>query len=221
MQGTTNMPARGGIAIWEDLAAVNPAVARTHVLLTQAAAVAPLAPAPDDACEASMRKDGDLFLLRRAALRRFVAAVVGGAPETVMIGRAQHGAPTLVALPGWRVSISARGDHAAFAVSTQPVGVDLERVGAPQEPAWNVLAKSERGALAALAPQARHVAFLELWTAKEAYLKARGVGLAREPAEIAASLGGDRFSIRDGGRIVASEAMRWRRGDALVACVVL
>ena len=215
------MPARGGIAFYEDLAAVDPGAAKTHVLLTRAAAIAPLAPTPEDAREAATRRDGDVFLLRRAALRRFVAAVTSREPEAVTVGRSAHGGPVLVAPAVLHVSIAARGDNAAFAVSSHPVGVDLEMIGAPVEPAWNVLAKSERGALAALAPQARHLAFLEMWTAKEAYLKARGIGLAREPAEIAASFGAADFSIRDGGRIVAAETMRWRRGDALVACVAL
>jgi len=37
----------------------------------------------------------------------------------------------------------------------------------------------------------RSIRFLQLWTSKEAYLKARRTGLRREPSEIAAEIGSD------------------------------
>lgn len=216
------MSARGGIAFWEDLAALDPTVAKTHVLVVERARAAALAPTSADSAEAAGRRDGDVFLVRRAALRALVAKVAGVAPASVAVSRDARGAPVLAAPGGLHVSISARGDWAALAVSDRPVGVDLEIIGPALEPAWNVLAKSERGALAALPAQDRHRAFLELWTAKEAYLKARGSGLAREPSEIAATFGADSFTIRDGGREVRLIAsLRIGLAEKLVACIVL
>lgn len=216
------MSARGGIAFWEVLAAIDPAAAATHVLVVARARAPALAPTPADLAEAAGRKDGGDFLVRRAALRALVAKTAGVAPELVAIGRDARGAPVLRAPSGLHVSISARGAWAAVAVSDRPVGVDLEIIGPALEPAWNVLAKSERGALAALSAQDRHRAFLELWTAKEAYLKARGIGLAREPSEIAATFGAATFTIRDGGREARLHTtLRRVLGGNLVACAVL
>jgi 4'-phosphopantetheinyl transferase len=60
------------------------------------------------------------------------------------------------------------------------VGVDAERLEeTPLEPALldAVLTPCERQRLAALSPEERQVAFLALWTLKEALGKAMGVGL--------------------------------------------
>lgn len=218
------MPAIGPIAFWGHPDAVDPAAAQTHVLVVSRGAVAPLAPSPDDMREAATRRDAALFLIRRAALRRLVARVADVAPDSVVVARALHnatGAPILAAPQGFHVSMSARGDGAALAVSRRPVGVDMELTGQAAAPAWNVLAPSERAALEGLPPSARPRAFLELWTAKEAYLKALGLGLSREPGDIAADFGGETFTIRDGGKAVGATTARKTLGDRLVACVVL
>ena len=120
--------------------------------------------------------------------RRFGCSV-----EVVTVGRAVAGAP-VVTVRGQVVpaSLSWRGDGLLIALAAGPVGVDIEPVGTAADPPWRVLAASERTALEAIAdPQARHLAFLRLWTAKEAVLKALGVGLRREPATVAVTLGPD------------------------------
>jgi 4'-phosphopantetheinyl transferase len=213
-----------GAAFWSDLDAVDPSLAGTHVLVVSRRAIASLAPTPDDMREAATRRDAVLFLMRRAALRRLVARVADVEPETVVVARALHnapGAPILAAPAGFHVSVSARGDCAALAVSRRPVGVDMELLGDAAAPALNVLAPSERDALAGLPAHARPRAFLELWTAKEAYLKALGLGLSREPGDIAADFGAETFRISDGGKAVAATTARKTLGDRLVACVVL
>src|SRR5206468_7955653 len=49
--------------------------------------------------------------------------------------------------------------------------------------------RAEVAALQGLAPADRPDAFLAIWTAKEAYVKARGVGLAEDPDGIEVGLG--------------------------------
>ena len=68
------------------------------------------------------------------------------------------------------------------------------------------------------AGQGAHEMFLRLWTAKEAYVKALGTGLAREPREIEIRRTGagacGAFEVFDCGRPVAA-ALAWT-GRALV-----
>lgn len=72
---------------------------------------------------------------------------------------------------------------------------DLERLGAR-------FSESERADLAAQPPEARRERFLEYWTLKESFAKARGVGL---------SLPLDQFSLR----LRAGEPIRIAFGPAI------
>ncbi|MDT2019912.1 4'-phosphopantetheinyl transferase superfamily protein [Methylocella sp. CPCC 101449] len=142
--------------------------------------------------------DRRYFRARRAALRALVAWQLGVTAETIEIAYDAAGAPRVVApvlhavLPGVLaapspfISVSARGSRALLAVSASPVGVDFEPDTTAQ-PILDVLHPHERAELATLDGAARDRRFLEIWTAKEAYLKALGDGLTRDPATIAVS----------------------------------
>ena len=95
----------------------------------------------------------------------------------------------------------------AVALAEAPVGVDIEPSRAI-EPPWSLLHPNERKALETLTSEARPDAFLRLWTAKEAYLKALGLGFARDPTKIAISLD---FSILDEETAPTILARGWRR----------
>jgi phosphopantetheinyl transferase len=165
---------------------------------------------------------------RRAALLAFCATHLKLSSRRLSLAHDALSAPLLLqdgATFAWRVSSSSRQNVALFGLSRERIGVDLELLPAP-EPAWNVLHEQERASLAAL-PEARQAeAFLSLWTAKEAYLKALGLGLRREPAEICVRWQGDAFSLTDRGQtVIAREARFWRETvgakTALCACVIL
>jgi 4'-phosphopantetheinyl transferase len=183
-----------------------------------------LAPTPRDLQEAPSRDPARrAFLRRRALSRRVVAARLGVAPESVEIGHAPSGAPRIVA-PGssLKISLSGRRDFCAVAMAEAPIGVDIEPSRAI-EPPWSLLHPNERKALEALTGEARADAFLRLWTAKEAYLKALGLGFAREPAMVAIGLD---FSILDEETAPTILTRGWRRfvlngEDFIAACVVL
>jgi 4'-phosphopantetheinyl transferase len=68
----------------------------------------------------------------------------------------------------------------AVARGTREVGLDLEpwRDDAPRELIDRFFAPAERARLAALPSAEQPRRFIELWVLKEAYLKARGVGIA-------------------------------------------
>jgi 4'-phosphopantetheinyl transferase len=123
------------------------------------------------------------FLARRAAVRHLTSASTGLAPEAIGLKRGTTGAlrfdPPIADLT---VSLSHRGPYAAMAFSRAPIGVDLESTGDFVHIPWNVLHHDEAAALEALPDDQRPLAFLRLWTVKEAYVKALGFGLSREPS---------------------------------------
>lgn len=175
----------------------------------------------------------DLGPARAALARRLAAWRAGVGEDAVSITHDERGAPRLRA-PGaaFSVSLAGRDDLVAAAVADGPVGVDIEPAGAAFDPPLNVLHPGERAALAA-AGRDSHDDFLRLWVAKEAYVKALGAGLTREPTEIEirppASFSfahSPDLAIFDLGRPVATALARAGRlalegRRVLVACVVL
>jgi 4'-phosphopantetheinyl transferase len=166
---------------------------------------------------------------RHEALLHFCARSLAVTPSRVALTFDAFGAPQLMldgALGEWRVSSASRGKTALFGLARRKIGVDLELLGEPLEPAWNVLHPREQQALRALRPNERHAAFLQLWTAKEAYLKALGLGLRREPSEFWVRPQDGAYQIFDReGQVPTQRANAWREkvgaDEALCACVVL
>ncbi|MGN6479427.1 4'-phosphopantetheinyl transferase family protein [Luteibacter sp.] len=121
--------------------------------------------------------DAPLF---RALLVAYAGA---GAPE---VARGEHGKPHFPGLfSRFGFSWSHSRDVALFAIGHGPpgfeLGVDVERVrprARSLELAQRFFAPSETAWLAELAPEQLLMGFLELWTAKEAVLKAQGGGLS-------------------------------------------
>lgn len=122
-----------------------------------------------------------------ARLRAFVACALDLDPEDIVIERVKGRAPVLVEPKdrGLYLSTSHRRQIAAMAVARSQVGVDVEIVDAPNEIPWNVLHPSEAAMLIRVDETARARSFARLWSLKEAYLKALGLGLSREPASFA------------------------------------
>lgn len=122
----------------------------------------------------------------RLPLRRLLAGYLDTAVDDVVLTEATHGRPELGGAHAGRLHFnwSHSGDLALVAIarSVQP-GIDLEhraRRGARdvQALAQRFFAPQEAQALAALPAEERPPAFLQLWTVKEAVLKAQGRGLA-------------------------------------------
>ena len=183
-----------------------------------------LAPTPSDLDDAG-RRSGEarrLFLARRAALRHLVGHQLELDAETVVIGYDGQGMPRVRAPRGGVfVSVSGRGPIAGLAVSSAPIGIDLEPLETEAAIPWAVLTAAERGLVEGLAERERAAAFLRHWTAKEAYLKACGTGLLRDPADVEVRWAeAGRFSIFDAGRLVAGQGAGLRcevRGSRVLA----
>ena len=171
------------------------------------AAVRHLGPEPpaldaDERSRASRMLDpvaGARFAAAHAALRDVLAARAGEAPEALRFTTGPQGKPALAAQLELPFNLSHAGGWALVAVGERaPVGVDVER---PRE-----RLESERLAERFFTErEARFVAerpaaFLELWTRKEALVKAVGAGLsvpldAFEATADAVAYGGRTWSL--------------------------
>jgi 4'-phosphopantetheinyl transferase len=124
------------------------------------------------------------YTIGRAALRFVLAARLGVAPHAVPIERDPRGRPRLPDASSPDFNVTHTGDAAMFGLVEAGgvrIGVDLERASRKVNDAGlarRVCTSREREALAALDEDARRLAFLRLWTCKEAMSKATGDALA-------------------------------------------
>lgn len=139
--------------------------------------------------------------LRRGMAARILALQLGLPLEAIAIGHDARGRP-LVEHPrgsGLHLSLATRAGLVAVALAHQPVGVDVEAVDPGAAPPMDVLHPEEAAWLLARPPEHRALAFAQLWSAKEAYVKALGTGFARAPESFAVSISPDgRVTVRDG-----------------------
>jgi 4'-phosphopantetheinyl transferase len=129
------------------------------------------------------------FVVGHGALRVVLGRLTGVAPEALRFasrcghcGGTDHGKPQLER-SGLDFSLAHSGALALVAVARErAVGADVERVRRRTDVvalARSALSPAERRSIESLATDAeRREAFFRCWTRKEAYLKARGEGLA-------------------------------------------
>lgn len=209
LNGLDDMPAP--LALAADLA--DPALA----------SLLALAPTGADEALAARRlnAEGARFLGRRALLRHIVGRIVPVEAGRVAIAADDDGAPRVAGRPEIFVSLSGRDDLCLAAVGPSPLGVDLEPLAPAATTVWSVLRADERAMLRDMPDDAgRHVAFLRIWTLKEAYLKALGLGLRRAPESFAVRL--DPAGILDGAGpppFAQSLVRRIGRRDCAIALV--
>ena len=127
-------------------------------------------------------RDRRRFVARRAFLRRILAGYAGVAPVSIRYRRSAAGKPELLDARGLAFSTSHADGLAIVAVATQgEVGVDVERmrpVAEARDLARRLFTDRESEHLGSLPPAMVSEAFLQLWTRKEAYVKALGRGLS-------------------------------------------
>ncbi|MGH8671836.1 MAG: 4'-phosphopantetheinyl transferase family protein [Burkholderiales bacterium] len=126
----------------------------------------------------------DRFLSAHMALRQILGGYLSTSPAEIEFCYGPQGKPALakpVTDLALNFNLSHADDLALVAVSHgRQLGVDIEHLRSNVEAlaiARRFFSPREFAALSALSPQAREVAFFELWTRKEAYAKARGDGL--------------------------------------------
>ncbi|PYE55198.1 4'-phosphopantetheinyl transferase family protein [Deinococcus yavapaiensis] len=117
------------------------------------------------------------FVVARAALRRILAAYLHLSPREVSFEYGAAGKPTV---RGVQFNASHCANLALVAVSTQPVGIDLEGVRPFPDAlavASSLFTKEASALLRATDARDRERVFFELWTQHEARVKATGRGL--------------------------------------------
>ena len=147
------------------------------------------------------------FLARRVALRLRLADYLGRPPEAVQLAFGPKGKPYL---PGGELelNLSHSFDRALIGVSASPLGIDIERLRPIEEAltlAERFFSPEEADAVRALTPELLYPGFFEIWTMKEAYVKATGEGLSRPLDSFTVSLGAGRLDLTP----AAEDARHW------------
>jgi len=134
-------------------------------------------------------------IVSRGALRALLGRVLGLAPASLELGDGAHGKPSLTHAPELCFNVSHAPDHLYIAIAQgRDLGVDVEGGARPlevHELARIVFTEIERAELAAYPVDEQRAAFLRGWTRKEAYLKARAVGLSLPLQDFSVSLGAE------------------------------
>ena len=151
------------------------------------------------------------FVVARGMLRQLLGLYLDQAPDAVAFLRGPHGKPFLQE-GGLHFNVSHSHEMALYAIAhTREVGVDVEWMRpqvAHEQIAARFFSLEEQEALAQMPDEARRAAFYNIWTRKEAYVKARGDGIAAGLDTFAVSLGAEAALLRsDEGR---DEVERWK-----------
>jgi len=159
-------------------------------------------------------KDRTHFIAARGLLRTILGRYLSRDPQMLSFFYNAYGKPSLAELPESRAGGesqgsplrgpgTAKGENVSFNLThaegmalyaitlNRAVGVDIEYIQRQME--WESIAERffspyEVRMLKAVPPDMRHVAFFNCWTRKEAYIKARGMGLSLELASFDVSL---------------------------------
>lgn len=133
-------------------------------------------------------EDATLWVGFRAALRRILGESIRIAPQDVPLVMTDLGKPLLAPpFDHLHFSLSHCGDLALVALCpVGPVGIDLEPLSRASYLSECEKAFCHPDEIAALPgePRARCIRMLEIWTAKEALLKALGTGFLHPPETI-------------------------------------
>lgn len=135
-------------------------------------------------------RDARDYAAAHALLRRALSLDDGREPERWRFDRAAGGKPFLVDAGGFRAAFSLSHTHGMVACAVTAgadVGVDVECIDREvnvADIAARFFAPSERDVLSRLDPYARRSRFFDLWTLKEALVKALGIGIATSLASL-------------------------------------
>lgn len=156
-------------------------------------------------------RDRLMFLLGRVMARRLVGQALGIAPTAWPWREGPQGRPE-IATPQTPLHFNLA--HSADLVccvlaSGREVGIDVEDIErAATDPAIVTrFCSPDEAAAIAVGTAGWRERFLEVWTLKEAYLKARGVGISVHLADISFSIG-DRVRLEFRGSLAAADK-RW------------
>ncbi len=123
----------------------------------------------------------EYFLLCRKTARTLIAHYSGLPATTLEIIKSATGALEILPSGDLHISLSHRGSLTAIALSKNPIGVDLEIADNTINIPWSVLHPFERTRIERAETQSRMDIFYQIWTKKEACVKALGLGFSIPP----------------------------------------
>jgi 4'-phosphopantetheinyl transferase len=143
---------------------------------------------PDERSRADrfyFERDRRHFITARGILRTIIASYLEITPSALQFSYNEFGKPELEEshkIGDLKFNVSHSGGLALVAVAmAREVGVDLEAIDRSvqiDELARHFFSANENASLSRLAPSQRFAGFFNCWTRKEAYIKARGMGLS-------------------------------------------
>jgi 4'-phosphopantetheinyl transferase len=148
---------------------------------------------PEETTRADNYKDMDAraaFLIGRGMARTMLAEVTGVAPGDWRFTEGPHGRPE-IASPDTPYRFNLAHSHGMIACAIargRDIGVDVEYLDRPDsshDVAQRACSPDELEDIASAPDDGRKERFLTYWTLKEAYLKARGLGISVHLADVA------------------------------------
>lgn len=165
--------------------------------------------------------DHDRFLISRGLLRALAGHYLDQLPAALTFDTGEFGKPFLGGADAGRLAfnLSHSGDQVLLAFArTGRIGTDVEcwsaRLGNAEREriASSVFSAGERAALARLPAELRRAAFYAVWTRKEAYIKATGLGISRGLNHFEVSVHPDAAGIQSDSSVAGGVA-HWRCFD--------
>lgn len=124
-------------------------------------------------------KDALRSLAAEALIRVVVCSKLGLKNESIKFDTSSHGKPYLVDHKDFHFNLSHSGDWVVCAVSSKPVGIDVEKIkDMDLSIAKRFFSREEVTDLFLKKDDEKTGYFFDLWTLKESYIKADGRGLS-------------------------------------------
>lgn len=168
--------------------------------------------------------DRTRFVIAHGALRQLLTDYTAQVPRDRPYERTSSGKPHLVDARGAQrlsFNLSHSGDWAVVALAlSMEVGIDIEQIDSDvsaEAVARRFFSQSEFEALCAVPAKQRTAAFFSAWTRKEAYLKARGEGIADRLGHFSVSIGPEQIPLLLADSMDPSAALRWTLCDLDIA----
>lgn len=153
---------------------------------------------PDELTRASrflFQRDRIRFVAGRGILRYLLAHYLGQLPAHIQIVYGHHGKPALANMPSGgplHFNLAHSDDLAVFAISRiSGIGIDVERLrplNDAESIAERFFSARETKVLKTLPSSQKETGFFNLWTRKEAWLKATGEGIGELLSQVEVSL---------------------------------
>ena len=173
------------------------------------------------------------FCAARASLRLILSRYLGVKPGRIPLETGEFGKPFVAdkaVAQGLRFNLSHSHQLALISITRdREVGVDIEFVRSDfvtDEVANHFFSPAEVREFQTVAPALRTRAFFNVWTRKEAYIKARGEGLYCPLDQFDVSVAPNRPAMLMESRVDADDAQRWifndiHAGDRYAATVAV